>query len=58
MCLPENAVNTKKLLELSAAKAEQPDVLAKKLVEAARARAVQRGRPDDITAAVLRLENS
>ena len=29
-----------------------------KLVEAARARAVQRGRPDDITAAVLRLENS
>lgn len=45
-------------LELSAAKAEQPDVLAKKLVEAARARAVQRGRPDDITAAVLRLENS
>jgi hypothetical protein len=27
-------------------------------VEAARARAVQRGRPDDITAAVLRLENS
>ena len=26
--------------------------------EAARARAVQRGRPDDITAAVLRLENS
>ena len=45
-------------LELSAAKAEQPDVLAKKLVETARARAVQRGRPDDITAAVLRLENS
>ena len=45
-------------LELSAAKAEQPDVLAKKLVEAARARAVQRGRPDDITAAVLQLENS
>ena len=45
-------------LELSAAKAEQPEVLAKKLVEAARARAVQRGRPDDITAAVLRLENS
>lgn len=45
-------------LELSAAKAEQPDILAKKLVEAARARAVQRGRPDDITAAVLRLENS
>ena len=45
-------------LELSAAKAEQPDILAKKLVEAARARAVLRGRPDDITAAVLRLENS
>ena len=45
-------------LELSAAKAEAPDLLAKKLVEAARARAVQRGRPDDITAAVLRLENS
>ena len=38
-------------LELSAAKAEAPDLLAKKLVEAARARAVQRGRPDDITAA-------
>ena len=45
-------------LELSAAKAEQPAVLAKKLVEAARSRAVQRGRPADITAAVLRLENS
>ena len=45
-------------LELSAAKAAAPGLLAKKLVEAARARAVQRGRPDDITAAVLRLENS
>ena len=45
-------------LELSAARAEPPDQLAKKLVEAARARAVQRGRPDDITAAVLRLESS
>ena len=45
-------------LELSADRAEPPDQLAKKLVEAARARAVQHGRPDDITAAVLRLENS
>ena len=45
-------------LELSAAKAEPPDLLAKKLVEAARARAAQYGRPDDITAAVLRLENA
>lgn len=44
-------------LELSAAGAEPPDALAKKLVETARARAVQRGRPDDITAAVLRLES-
>ena len=32
-------------LELSAAKAEAPDLLAKKLVEAARARAVQRAGP-------------
>ena len=45
-------------LELSAAKAEQADGSGEKLVEASRARAVQRGRPDDITAAVLRLENS
>ena len=44
-------------LELSAAGAEPPDALAKKLVETARVRAVQRGRPDDITAAVLRLES-
>ena len=39
-------------------KSKHLSAMAKKLVEAARARAVQRGRPDDITAAVLRLENS
>ena len=35
--------------------AEKPSV-AKTLVETARARALRTGRPDDITAAVLRLE--
>ena len=45
-----------KQLELSAAAADPPEVLAKKLVETARARAEATGRPDDITAAVLRLE--
>lgn len=43
-------------LELSAAAGEAPDKLAKALVETARARAQRTGRPDDITAAVLRLE--
>lgn len=43
-------------LELSAAAGEAPDKLAKTLVETARARAERTGRPDDITAAVLRLE--
>ena len=45
-----------KQLELSAAAGEAPDKLAKTLVETARARAQQTGRPDDLTAAVLRLE--
>ena len=45
-----------KQLELSAAAGEAPDKLAKTLVETARARAQTTGRPDDITAAVLRLE--
>ena len=45
-----------KQLELSAAAADPPEVLAKTLVETARARAEATGRPDDITAAVLRLE--
>ncbi len=44
-------------LELSAAADDPPDKLAKTLVEAARTRAEQTGRPDDITAAVLRLES-
>ena len=43
-------------LELSAAAGDAPDKLAKTLVETARARAEKAGRPDDITAAVLRLE--
>jgi len=47
-----------KQLELSAAAGEAPDKLAKTLVETARARAQKTGRPDDITAAVLRLEKS
>lgn len=45
-------------LELSAAAGDAPDKLAKTLVETARARAQRTGRPDDITAAVLRLEKS
>ena len=46
-----------KQLELSAAAGEAPEKVAKTLVETARARALRTGRPDDITAAVLRLEN-
>ena len=46
-----------KQLELSAAAADPPEQLAKTLVETARARAEATGRPDDITAAVLRLES-
>jgi len=46
-----------KQLELSAAAGEAPAQVAKTLVETARARALRTGRPDDITAAVLRLEN-
>ena len=45
-----------KQLELSAAAGEAPAQVAKTLVETARARALRTGRPDDITAAVLRLE--
>ena len=45
-----------KQLELSAAAGEAPDEIAKTLVETARVRAQKTGRPDDITAAVLRLE--
>ena len=45
-----------KQLELSAAGGEGPEQIAQTLVEAARARAGKSGRPDDITAAVLRLE--
>ena len=45
-----------KQLELSAAAGDAPDKLANILVETARARAEKAGRPDDITAAVLRLE--
>ena len=47
-----------KQLELSAAANEPPEQVAKTLVETARTRAEQSGRPDDITAAVLRLEQS
>ena len=43
-------------LYAQAAAGEAPDKLAKTLVETARARAQKTGRPDDITAAVLRLE--
>lgn len=46
-----------KQLELSAAAADPPEKLARILVETARARAEKTGRPDDITAAVLRLES-
>ena len=45
-----------KQLELSAAAGDPPDKVAQTLVETARTRAEQTGRPDDITAAVLRLE--
>ena len=45
-----------KQLELSAAGTDSPEQIAQELVETARARASQSGRPDDITAAVLRLE--
>jgi len=45
-----------KQLELSAAAGEAPEKIAKTLVETARVRAQKTGRPDDITAAVLRLE--
>ena len=47
----------KQQLELSAAANEPPEKLAKTLVEMARTRAEKAGRPDDITAAVLRLES-
>ena len=46
-----------KQLELSAAAKDPPDAVARTLVETARARAAS-GRPDDITAAVLRLEKN
>ena len=46
-----------KQLELSAAAADPPEKIARILVETARARAEKTGRPDDITAAVLRLES-
>lgn len=45
-----------KQLELSAAAGDPPEKVARILVETARARAERTGRPDDITAAVLRLE--
>ena len=45
-----------KQLELSAAAEEPPEKIAQTLVETARIRARKTGRPDDITAAVLRLE--
>ena len=44
-------------LELSAAAGDAPEKIARTLVETARARAEKAGRPDDITAAVLRLES-
>ena len=43
-------------LELSAAAGDAPEKIARTLVETAQARAEKAGRPDDITAAVLRLE--
>ncbi len=46
----------KQQLELSAAAGDSPDKMAKTLVEMARVRAEKNARPDDITAAVLRLE--
>lgn len=47
-----------KQLELAAAAGDAPEKIARELVETARVRAQKNGRPDDITAAVLRLENS
>ena len=47
-----------KQLELSAAAEEPPEKIARTLVETARTRAQKTGHPDDITAAVLRLEKS
>ncbi len=47
-----------KQVELSAAAGDAPDKLAETLVQTARIRAQKTGRPDDITAAVLRLEKS
>ena len=47
-----------KQVELSAAAGDAPEKLAETLVETARTRAQKTGRPDDITAAVLRLEKS
>ena len=47
-----------KQVELSAAAGDAPEQLAETLVETARIRARKTGRPDDITAAVLRLEKS
>ncbi len=44
-------------LELSAASRQEPEQLARTLVETARSRTSRTGRPDDITAAVVRLEN-
>ena len=44
-------------LRLGLGSAEKVGQVAKTLVETARARALRTGRPDDITAAVLRLEN-
>ena len=44
-------------LELSAASGQDPAQLARTLVDTARSRASRIGRPDDITAAVVRLEN-
>lgn len=46
-----------KQLELSAAAGDAPEKLAQTLVETAQVRARKNGRADDITAAVLRLEN-
>ena len=47
-----------KQLELSVAAGEPPEQIARTLVETARTRAQRTGRPDDITAAVLRLEKN
>lgn len=45
-------------LELCAASGDSPQAVAELLVKTARMRAANHGRPDDITAAVLRLENT